>query len=124
MGDDCCRMVFDLSGCKYLDSTFLGCIAHLGQRFGGASATRFVVAGSFDHCKSLFGATRIEMLLKIVDEAPPATGDFEPIPLKDIKTPAFGRHVLQSHRSLAEVEGPEQAVFAEIADAIASELDE
>lgn len=122
--DDGCRLVFDLSACVYLDSTFLGCIAHLGQRFGGTASGRFVVVGPFDHCKSLFGSTRIETLITIVDEAPEVTGDYAPIPLEEMKTPAFERHVMDCHARLAEIEGPERAVFAEIAESIARELDE
>src|ERR1041384_4057628 len=40
-GDDCAAVVFDLSACDYLDSTFLGCIAELHRGFGRSAPPRF-----------------------------------------------------------------------------------
>lgn len=116
------RVIVDLSNCEYLDSTFLGCLADLHKRFAKAGNESFAVAGPLDHCKSLFGSTRLETLLIRVDSAP-TVDEMKILDVVHRDSNSFGHHVLNCHRRLAEIDNPQQAVFAEIADRLATELD-
>src|SRR4051794_538359 len=61
--DDRSVIVVDLSGCEYLDSTFLGCLTGLYARYGKADPPRLLVAGSQQKRQQLLHAVRIDSLL-------------------------------------------------------------
>src|SRR5688500_13216265 len=64
----------DLTACDYLDSTFLGCLLGLHKRFGRSAGPRFVIAADAEHRKKLLGPTRLDVLLKPAEAAPPTIG--------------------------------------------------
>ena len=105
-------VVVDLSACEHLDSTFLGCLVEMQRRVSkapGAPATgsgpRFVVSA-----------------LKRTAEPPQVCGEWVELPAADPASPDVMRHVLECHRRLAELGGPQQAAFAAIADSIEREM--
>ena len=115
-----CTLTADLSSCEYLDSTFLGCLLDLNKRY--ASNDRFSIAASSQHCHKLLGATRLDKILNIKDQVPAVIGPYVPIPKAAFDARELGHHVLECHRQLAQIEGPEQAVFAELVKRLAGEL--
>ncbi len=119
-----CQIVIDVSTCEYLDSTFLGSIADLFRRFGQSVDPQFAVHGARPHCKSLFGPTRLDTVLTIHESPPATTGEFEDIAIQEDRSRAFGQHVMRCHKRLAEIESPNQKIFAGIADRMAKELGE
>ena len=115
--------VFDLTACDYLDSTFLGLLMGLFQTYGRNTPRRFLIAAPLEVRKKLMGPCRLDKLLPFVDAAPPAVGEFVPLPAIGERDPAdVARHVMDCHRALAQVEGPMQAAFARIADQLEREL--
>ncbi len=124
LADGQSSVAVDLTDCQYLDSTFLGCLVDCYKRFGRNKPDQFALAGSREHCKSLMAHTRLEKVLKIIDRPPKTSGEFETLPLKPMTRLGVGQHVLECHRQLAEIEGPQRAVFAGIADRMQRELEE
>ncbi len=122
LAGDAPSVVLDLSHCEHLDSTFMGGLVDLYKRFGRQSPPRFAVSGPCEHCKQLLGSMQLHKLLPVVEDLPPAAGDFEPLPLKSDSACDYAQHVRECHRRLAEIGGPHQAVFAGIAEKIAREL--
>jgi anti-anti-sigma regulatory factor len=114
-------VVLDLSSCEYLDSTFLGCLIGLHRQFGGS---RLRVAAPAERSKKLFGPTKIDMLLRITPEVPPVMGDMVTISPAAMNSKDMARHIMECHRRLAEIPGPQQNAFAAIAQQMARELEQ
>ena len=115
-------VVVDLSACEHLDSTFLGCLVEMQRRAGRAEPGKFVVAAPPDKVRKLFGPTKLDAVLKTTADPPQTLGDYIALPAADPGSPDAMRHVMECHRLLAELGGPQQAAFAAIADHIEREL--
>ena len=115
-------VVIDLSACDYLDSTFLGCLVELQKRAGRLTPPRFVVSAPPEKVKKLLAATKLDMVLTTTAEPPTATSDYLTLAGADPSSPEVMRHVMECHRRLAEIGGPQHAAFAAIADSIEKEL--
>ena len=125
-GDARASVVFDLSACEYLDSTFLGCLMELYRQFGGTAkspAPRYFIAASVDQRKKLFGPTHIDRLISIMEAPPVPRGPWHDLPEVGMDKKMLMQHVMECHRALAQVEGPMSAAFLKIAQQIESELD-
>ena len=68
------------------------------------------------------GYTQLDKVLTVVDEPPAVEAEFESLSLGELRRHDFGSHVLYCHRTLAEIDGPQQKVFAGIADQMEREL--
>jgi anti-anti-sigma factor len=114
-------VVVDLSACEYLDSTFLGCLVEMWRKatHGGS---RFVVSAPPDKVRELFGPTRLDAVLKTTAEPPAVVGEWLALPAGDPASSGVMRHVMQCHRLLAELGGPQQTAFAAIAASLEREL--
>lgn len=118
----------DLSACDHLDSTFLGCLVEMQRRVTkapappGAAGPRFVVSAPADKVKKLLAPTRLDAVLKTSPQPPEVVGDYVELSPADPASPEVIRHVMDCHRRLAELGGPQQAAFAAIADNIEREL--
>lgn len=120
-------VVLDLSGCDYLDSTFLGCLVHLHRAGGSADPTtggRFTVAAPPERRGKLLGAMRLDRIVACVDTPPSTCGSWVDLSggVGEAAPQALARHVMECHRQLAELDSPMQAVFARIADEMGREL--
>jgi anti-anti-sigma regulatory factor len=115
-------VVVDLSGCDHLDSTFLGCLVEMQRRAGKASPGRFVVSAPPEKLRKLLGPTKLDAVLKTTACAPEVTSEFLSLPAADPASTDVMRHVMECHRLLAELGGPQQAAFAAIADHLEREL--
>ena len=115
-------VVVDLSSCDHLDSTFLGCLVQIQKRAGTASPPRFLVAASPEKVKKLLAPTKLDLIVRTTAQPPNVVGEYVNLPSADPASPDVMRHVMESHRRLAELGGPQQAAFAAIADSIEKEL--
>ena len=131
-------VVVDLSACDHLDSTFLGCLVEMQRRVSKASGSpgvpgpsgvpavapgpRFVVSASPEKVKKLLSPTKLDLALKRTAEPPQVSGEWIELPAADPASPDVIKHVMECHRRLAELGGPQQAAFAAIADNIEREL--
>jgi anti-anti-sigma regulatory factor len=127
VGDGGQPVAIDLSACRYLDSTFLGCLVALHRRFnrGSASGAPAVnVAAPSQTCRRAFETSRMDTLLAIRDELPVVEGEWVelPAPAADEGREDLARHIIECHRQLADLGGPSEAAFRRIADAFEREL--
>jgi anti-anti-sigma regulatory factor len=115
-------VVFDLSDCEYLDSTFIGCLLQLYRNFGKTKPPRFTVAATQVKRKKLLGACAIDKVLPSVDAPPSVLGQWVNLAHCKGDRTQLMRHVMECHRALAEVDCPMKAAFAKIADGIEKDL--
>ena len=120
-------IVVDASACDHLDSTFLGCLVEMQRRAKstaaqGVSGPRFVVSAPPEKVKKLLSPTKLDVVLKLTAQPPQLAGEWVDLPAADPAGPDVARHVMECHRRLAELGGPQRAAFAAIADNIEREL--
>jgi hypothetical protein len=120
--DASCTLAVDLSACDYLDSTFLGCLVTLQRRHGGGQPPRLLIVAPAAVGQRVLAPNHLDALFSIVGEGPEVVGEDLTIPPVALGSQEMGRHILECHRRLAEVAGPNQAAFAEAADELAREL--
>jgi anti-anti-sigma factor len=114
--------VIDLTDCDYLDSTFLGCLAMLHRRYNRADPHRFLIVAPPEQCQKLLAPSRLNRFLEVTARCPDLV--LESLETLGTELPAhdLGRHVMECHRRLAELGGPNQAAYQSIADRLAQEL--
>jgi hypothetical protein len=140
LGDASKRVVFDLSVCSYVDSTFLGGLVSLYKRYvagtpsasggksdrsgEGESAGRFAIYAPAEQRRLLFSVSRLDELLPFLDALPAADGahdlSLEVVP--DASRDDLARYIVDCHRRLAELGGAEAQAFGRVADALEIEL--
>jgi anti-anti-sigma regulatory factor len=120
--DETPALAVDLSACEYLDSTFLGCLVGLHKRYGRGKPPRLLIAASPEVCRRLLTPSHLDSLLNTSGECPEVIGEDLTIPPLALGGTDLGWHIMECHRRLAEVGGPDQDVFEAIADQLAEEL--
>jgi hypothetical protein len=150
MRDRTQRVIVDLAGCTYLDSTFLGGLVSLLKRHGRpqngnsvgnhegegdassdpkgagpstATGPRFAIYAPAPQRRTLFGVSRLDTILPFVDEVPPLQDETLPL---ETQGPAsrdeLATYIVECHRRLAELGGAEAHEFAQVAEALAGEI--
>ena len=121
-GDGKAAVVFDLTACTYLDSTFLGVLIDLYRRFGRTAPPRYFIAAPPPTRQRLLGPTHIDRLIPMLDAAPATVGPWTTLPDRALGKKELLRHVMDAHRALAQTDCPLRDVFARIADQMEREL--
>jgi anti-anti-sigma factor len=116
--------VIDLTACEYLDSTFLGCLATLHRRYNRSMPHRFWVAAPLEKSQRLLGSSGLNRLLDITERSPALVDELLETLGQDLPPHELGRHVMECHRRLAELGGPNQSAYRSIAQQLARELGE
>lgn len=121
----CGHLVIELSECSYLDSTFLGCLVDLHKHCKRSGLVQFSIAAPSRECEALFRKTRLSTILEVTDRPPVVVGEWVTLAdaHQDPRQENAGRHIMECHRRLADLGGPNQAVFSAIADQLARELE-
>jgi hypothetical protein len=122
LGAEMGTVVLDLNACTWLDSTFLGCLLDLHKRFGITRPPRFTVAVTPAEAGKLLGPTRLDRMLNIAAICPLINGTWHVLATPAADARQVARHVMECHRLLSEIEGPNQAAFARIADQMEREM--
>ncbi len=120
------RVIVELAACTYMDSTFLGGLVGLFKRHGAGAENRFAIFAPEPLRRSLFGVSRLDTILPFVDELPVSVSAEQGMPLDTQAVTSrdeLARYIVECHRRLAELGGPEAQDFARVADAIAAEVD-
>jgi anti-sigma B factor antagonist len=118
------RVIVDLTACTYMDSTFLGGLVGLFKRYAAGGGARFAIFAPEPQRRALFGVSRLDTILPFVDAIPVSAETGVPL-----EAPAatsrddLARYIIECHRRLAEIGGPEAQDFARVADAIAAQVD-
>ncbi len=121
--DPSTTVAIDLNDCTYLDSTFLGNVFGLYQRYGSGAKPRVKLHAPPQTITLLFGPLKLDKFIR-TDSSPAPEPASDWVQLKGTPTDPkeISQHVIDCHRKLAEVESPARAVFKKIADAMEQEL--
>jgi anti-anti-sigma regulatory factor len=117
------RVVFDLSACDYLDSTFQGCLLELQRSFGRGPTSRFGVANPSEKVRKLLSAAHVDRFINITTDAPQPVCEEVVVPPETLDSQDMMQHMMECHRHLADCGGPQQGAFHKIADTMAAELE-
>jgi anti-anti-sigma regulatory factor len=115
-------VVFDLTSCSYLDSTFIGCLLTLYREYGRLQTPRFHIASPAEHRAELLGVTKLDNVLPSVDAPPATTGQWVEVDVATSNPRELAEHVMDCHRRLSEIDCPMAGAFAKIADQMQREL--
>jgi hypothetical protein len=115
-------VVFDLSACEYLDSTFLGCLMDVYRQFGRTPTPRYFIAADASQRKKLLGPTHLDRLIPMLDTAPAPCGPWLTVRTQNLTPRDLTRHVMECHQALADSECPMRGVFAKIVQHLEREL--
>jgi len=116
------RVVFDLTACTYLDSTFFGCLLTLYRDHGRCSPPRFFLAAPLPHRTELLGLTKLDQIIPALETPPPITGQWVTVESVSTDPRELAEHVMDRPRKLSHIEGPMASAFAKIADQRQREL--
>ena len=113
-------LIVDLEQCEFLDSTFLGCLVTLFQK---TKTRMYVCAGEAQQLR-LFSSARIDRLIPV---RKPNTVRY-PEQWRRISgcgerdACALAETVVEAHRYLAGIEGPNAETYRKVADQLECEL--
>ncbi|HTE49665.1 MAG TPA: STAS domain-containing protein [Kofleriaceae bacterium] len=117
------RVIVNVRDCTYMDSTFLGGLISLFRRHG-ATGKRFAIFAPEPQRTALFGQSRLDTVLPFVDSLPVEADEGMPLEAHGPDSAEdLTRYVIECHRRLAELGGPDAPDFAHVADALSSQLD-
>lgn len=116
-------VIIDLGGCTYVDSTFLGGLVSLYKRHVSEPG-RFAIFTTSPARQMLFGTSRLDRVLPFVEELPVMGNECLPLEAHILTASRddLGHYVVECHRRLAEMGGPDAESFGRVADAIADEI--
>jgi anti-anti-sigma factor len=120
--DDTMTLSIDLNNAQFLDSTFLGCLVRLHKQFGQRQPGSFRIFATSEKVKTLLMPSRLHTVFTITDEADEVLGGCVAITSGVLDPKDLGHHIMDCHRQLAEIEGPDQDAFRRIADQLDAEL--
>lgn len=112
-------LVFDLSACEYLDSTFLGCLVSLHRKYNGGDRVRLQIHAPGEVRGRLLHSSHLDRLLAFTPSPPELAGELVAADMSRPGRDVLGRHVEESHRRLAELGGHDAAAFGSIAQSVA-----
>ncbi|MCS7034378.1 MAG: STAS domain-containing protein [Phycisphaerae bacterium] len=115
-------VVLELSGCGYVDSTFLGTMMDLHRTAG--DPRRFAIAAPPAQRSRLLGLARLDRLLTGMDEPPAVMGDFVAVPTPEATSREILSHVMECHQRLSEIDCPMSPIFGRIAEQMRRELEQ
>lgn len=118
--EDGADVVLDLSACQYLDSTFLGCLVLLHQRGKKCDGCFSILADDATRSR-LLKPVHLERLLDFAESTPETSGEPVTLQVTELEREEFCRHLMETHRQLANLGGPAAATFQRIAEQLAAE---
>ena len=119
--EDKAHVVLDLSQCEYLDSTFLGCLVVLHKR-SCQHGERFRVYADDAVIRKLLHPTRLDTVIPCCEASPNPQGEAVPLPDIKLDREEFGRHLLDTHEELANLDSPSSSDFRKVAEHLRREL--
>jgi hypothetical protein len=108
----------DLSGCDYLDSTFLGCLVKLHSAAQGSQPPGFRVFAPPDARQRLLRALHLDRLLVMAETLPATVSETAYVPFTVPNREQLAELVADAHRRLSQLGGPCAEQFARIADSL------
>jgi len=110
----------DLSGCEYMDSTFMGLLVGFNKRFLRFSEKAVTILQANEVCKKLLRTIGVLRLVTVSDEA-----TVFPEPLENINSgrKAGARLVLDAHEELIDISAENEQRFGGLRNVLKSSLE-
>lgn len=106
------RIVFDLSGCEYMDSTFLGLIVGIGRRLSALNGNKPLLYGTKPVCMGLLRTIGVLGMVDVCAECAVPEEGMEPIVDGQAATARF---ILDAHEELSALSPENKSRFAGLA---------
>jgi len=115
-------LLFDLGGCTYMDSTFLGMLAGLAMRCRESGRPRIRVLAANPRVREMMEDLGIDRFFDFDLRATPAAEEMRPLEGPAPSGPEKAREVLEAHRALTAA-APDNAIkFRDVIALIEEEL--
>lgn len=108
-------LAFDLSGCSYMDSTFLGLIVFMAKTVRGLGLPQPAVHGADAPCMSLFRTMGMMRLLHFSSEACAKPRDVEELIAGEALSPEF---LLDVHKELSALSSANKDLFRRLTSSL------
>ena len=113
------RVVFDLTECSYLDSTFMGVLVWAARLAATRASGWAKLVGVHDRVRSTLGAMNLEQVMDISEE--PMTEELHLRALPIIEGPPEVRHIYEAHEALASLCPANRERFARLLEILEAE---
>jgi anti-anti-sigma factor len=114
------EVVFDLSSCEYMDSTFMGLLVSLNKRLQRDIGKKLELQNPSSQCLSLLKNLGILKLLAILSEEISFPDRMEELEHHQDPDPRF---ILDSHEALMELNGKNHKEFSLLSQILKKQLD-
>lgn len=119
------KIYLDLSGCEYMDSTFLGLIVGTQKRFSrlaasGGERRTMVLLGVNEACKGLLRTIGVLGMIELSDEAEPFPAE---LPRLSGENRASARFLLDAHEELSGLSDENRKRFSTLTSVLKSAVD-
>lgn len=111
--------VIDFGDCSIVDSTFAGMLVKWKKELG---EEQLVLVADDAKQVELFGAMHLEDYFAFEPQAPMCVGEEVCVDVSISASRHFADHVKDCHDRLAQIEGPQQAIFSKIVGELEKEL--
>jgi anti-anti-sigma factor len=102
-------VLFDLSDCEYMDSTFLGLIVGAQKRFQAAGGDKIVILNANEACRGLLRTIGVLGLIRLSEEKIALPDDMERM---DSGPRASAQFILDAHEELSGLSEENRKRFA------------
>ena len=110
----------DLSGCKWLDSTFSGSLVSIIRRCQPRGRLRLVLNRPSDHCLESLRRMHLDQLFHMDSAPPPDLANWQALAADGIPKEALSNVVIRAHEELAAV-NPANEQFKRVAQTFAEQ---
>jgi anti-anti-sigma factor len=124
LGEETSMVVVSLSGCDYLDSTFLGTLISLHRQYNSTGKARLQIDAPAELRNGLLHTGNLDQLLTFANERPRVVGTMAEVEITRPGKDEIAESVEQAHRLLAELDGADSEAFGRIAQRIVQERSE
>lgn len=117
------KVYLDLSGCEYMDSTFLGLIVGTQKRFSrlpGARRGPIVLIGVNEACQGLLRIIGVLRMVELSDTSPPFPADITRLAGERRTSAQF---LLDAHEELSELSSENRKRFSVLTTVLKSAVD-
>jgi anti-anti-sigma factor len=122
------KVYLDLSGCEYMDSTFLGLIVGTQKRYArlsgrrlGACESRIVLLNTNEACKGLLRTIGVLAMVELSDALVPFPGDIERL-YGDGR--ASAHFLLDAHEELSNLSSENRQRFSALSTVLKNAIDD
>ncbi len=114
-------VLLDLSGCTWLDSTFIGSLVQVSQSAASSCSWRFHLCNPSEACLNTLGKMSMIRLFNVHSDPAPKAMCWSPWVTRETSRDALAETVIHAHERLADVD-PGNREFRRVADVFRREL--